>query len=151
MAAPPHHHQEVGVIVVGDLKSGKSTLIHRFIHGTAEPPPAGYKPTSFDKFYAAKTVMGGGSYHHTVGFTIWDTSGAPAYDTVRPLAYREADVFLVCFSVVEPNSLGRVKTHWVEEIRKHRPAAPLVLCGCMASLRSVNKFHIEVSVHGDIP
>jgi hypothetical protein len=28
-----------------------------------------------------------------------------------------------------------VKSHWLQEIRKHRPDAPIVLCGCMASLR----------------
>jgi small GTP-binding protein len=74
---------EVGIIVVGDLKSGKSTLIQRFIHG-ATAPSAPYKPTSFDKFYAGKRIG-----PDRVGFTIWDTSGAPAYDTVRPLAYRQ--------------------------------------------------------------
>ena len=134
MASHHNNYQhEVGVIVVGDLKSGKSTLIQRFIHGSSRGPPANdmYKPTSFDKFYASKQI----SRDLAVNFTIWDTSGAPAYDSVRPLAYREADVFLVCFSVVEPISLFNVTSHWLQAIRKHRPDAPIVLCGCMASLR----------------
>ena len=34
-----------------------------------------------------------------ISFTIWDTSGSPAYDSIRPLSYNEADIFMLCFSV----------------------------------------------------
>ena len=31
--------------------------------------------------------------------TIWDTSGSQNFDTVRPLSYGEADVFIICYKV----------------------------------------------------
>ena len=34
-----------------------------------------------------------------ISFTIWDTSGSQAYDSIRPLSYNEADIFMLCFSV----------------------------------------------------
>ena len=61
--------------------------------------------------------------------------GSIAYDSVRSLSYADADVFLVCFSVSDPNSLHNVRTKWNAEIRRHRPDAPVVLCGTAADLR----------------
>ena len=36
---------------------------------------------------------------------------------------------------LEPNTLLRIQEHWIPEVRKHRPDAPILLCGCMAKLR----------------
>ena len=36
-------------------------------------------------------------------------AGSPAYDSVRSLAYHDADVFLLCFNVSDPISLYNVK------------------------------------------
>ena len=40
---------------------------------------------------------------------LFDTAGQEEYDRLRPLAYPETDVFLVCFSVTLPDSLDNVK------------------------------------------
>ncbi|TRY61576.1 hypothetical protein TCAL_01479 [Tigriopus californicus] len=61
---------------------------------------------------------------------------SPAYDSVRPLAYHEADVFLLCYKISDPISLYNVKNKWIREIRKCRPEAPIVLCGCQSDLRN---------------
>ena len=62
--------------------------------------------------------------------------GSPAYDSVRSLSYQEADVFLVCYKISDPISLYNVKNKWIAEVRRHRPEAPVVLCGCMSDLRT---------------
>lgn len=36
--------------------------------------------------------------------------GTQAYDTVRPLAYQDAGVFLLCFTVSDPTSLQNAVT-----------------------------------------
>ena len=56
--------------------------------------------------------------------------GSPAYDSVRPLSYQEADVFLLCYKISDPISLYNVKNKWIRELRKHRPDVPVILCGC---------------------
>ena len=83
--------EEIRIVVVGDEKSGKSTLINRFIKDSL---PASYKPTSFDKFLVTREISG--SLYNLV---VWDTSGSHSFDTVRPLSYGEADVFIICFKV----------------------------------------------------
>ena len=39
-----------------------------------------------------------------VNLGLWDTAGQEEYNRLRPLAYPNADVFLIVFSVVEPAS-----------------------------------------------
>ena len=62
--------------------------------------------------------------------------GSPAYDSVRPLSYQEADVFLLCYKISDPISLYNVKNKWIRELRQHRPDVPVILCGCQSDLRS---------------
>ena len=45
-------------------------------------------------------MIGGEPY--TLG--LFDTAGQEDYDRLRPLSYPQTDVFLVCFSVVNPSS-----------------------------------------------
>jgi Rho family GTPase 3 len=119
--------EEIRIVVVGDEKSGKSTLINRFV---SDSLPASYKPTSFDKFLVTREISGA-----LFNLVVWDTSGSPNFDTVRPLSYGEADVFIICFKISDPLSLYNVRTRWLEEIRAHS-RAPVLLCGCMADLRT---------------
>lgn len=44
---------------------------------------------------------------YTLG--LFDTAGQEDYDRLRPLSYPQTDVFLVCFSVVNPSSYENVK------------------------------------------
>ena len=54
----------------------------------------------------AVTVMIAGE-PHTLG--LFDTAGQEDYDRLRPLSYPQTDVFLVCFSIVNPASFENTK------------------------------------------
>ena len=47
-----------------------------------------------------------------ISFTIWDTSGSQAYDSIRPLSYNEADIFMLCFSVAGTKENINVFIEW---------------------------------------
>lgn len=64
-------------------------------------------------------------------------------DRLRPLCYKNADVFLLCYSVVRPCSFRNLITRWVPEIRQHCPGAPLVLVGTQLDLRE----DVQVLIH----
>lgn len=46
-------------------------------------------------------------------------TGQEQYDSLRVLAYPGTDVFLVCFSLIDPKSFENVAKVWVPEIKHH--------------------------------
>ena len=58
----------------------------------------------FDNY--AVTVMQGGEPYT---LELIPTSGREDYNRLWPLTYPQADIFLVCFSVVSPSSFANVK------------------------------------------
>lgn len=51
------------------------------------------------------------------------------YDRLRPLSYPMTDVFLICFSVVNPASFQNVREEWVPELQEYAPSVPYLLIG----------------------
>ncbi|KPP58433.1 hypothetical protein Z043_123743, partial [Scleropages formosus] len=51
------------------------------------------------------------------------------YDRLRPLSYPMTDVFLICFSVVNPASFQNVREEWVPELQEYAPSVPFLLIG----------------------
>ncbi|GAB6026801.1 hypothetical protein CHUAL_013294 [Chamberlinius hualienensis] len=60
---------------------------------------------------------------------------SPAYDMVRPLAYQDAKVFLLCFQISQPDSLENTVNKWLPEVGHYAPKVPIVLCGCQSDTR----------------
>lgn len=58
---------------------------------------------------------------------LWDTAGQEEYDRLRPLSYPQTEIFLICFSLVEPTSFQNVKNKWIPEIRHHTTKDMLIL------------------------
>ena len=67
---------------------------------------------------------------------IFDTTGnCTVYERLRPLSYPQTDVFLLCFSVDDPNSFHNIRAEWVPEITHHCPQVNWVLVGTKTDLR----------------
>lgn len=79
-----------------------------------------------------------------VKLQLCDTAGQDEFDKLRPLCYTNADIFLLCFSVVGPSSFQNVSEKWVPEIRCHCPKAPIILVGTQSDLREDVKVLIEL-------
>nr|XP_006212453.3 rho-related GTP-binding protein RhoU [Vicugna pacos] len=79
-----------------------------------------------------------------VRLQLCDTAGQDEFDKLRPLCYTNADIFLLCFSVVSPSSFQNVCEKWVPEIRCHCPRAPIILVGTQSDLREDVKVLIEL-------
>lgn len=56
------------------------------------------------------------------------------FDEFRALSYAHTDVFLLCFSVVNPTSFHNITKKWVSEIRAYNPSSPIVLVGTQSDL-----------------
>ncbi|XP_069589925.1 rho-related GTP-binding protein RhoJ isoform X2 [Ranitomeya imitator] len=114
-------------VVVGDGAVGKTCLVMSYANDAF---PEQYVPTVFDH-YAVTVTVGGKQY--LLG--LYDTAGQEDYDQLRPLSYPNTDVFLICFSVVNPASYQNVQEEWVSELRACMPHVPYVLIGTQIDLR----------------
>jgi len=119
--------QNVNCVVVGDGAVGKTSLL---ISYTENRFTAEYVPTVFDNFTTGVEVDG-----KLINFALWDTAGQEEYARLRALSYPETDVFLLCFSVVEPSSFENIKSKWYPEVTHHCPEAKILLVGTKIDLR----------------
>ncbi|KAK3594997.1 hypothetical protein CHS0354_003720 [Potamilus streckersoni] len=114
-------------VVVGDGGVGKTSLLLSYTTGGIMTD---YVPTCFDTYHVAMHVM-----DEDYTLCIIDTAGQETYDRLRTLCYYETDVFIVCFSVEDPDSYENVQSKWVPEIKALRPNTPFVLVGTQTDLR----------------
>ncbi|CAG9539260.1 unnamed protein product [Cercopithifilaria johnstoni] len=115
-------------VVVGDGACGKTNLIIAQAGGEFIEQ---YTPTAFDD-YAIEALING----KTKVLTVRDTAGEDDYNTLRPLSYPDADVFIVCYSVERPESLKSVQEKWIPEIRRFCPDVPILVVGNKKDIRN---------------
>eukprot|EP00093_Oithona_nana_P004500 04500.XXX_4285_356_1 [CDS] Oithona nana genome sequencing. len=134
---------DCNVVLVGDVRVGKSALLNRFLNNRFAEA---YKPTAFEKSTSSAMVAG-----RRLKYTIWDTTGSHAVSSSRAMAYREADVFLLCYKITEPSSLFNALNHWCPEMRAVAPSTPIILVGCQSDLRQNREILFNLSKQGRAP
>ena len=161
MADDDDEFPPIKMVVVGDGAVGKTCLLTVFANGEF---PTNYVPTVFDNTSKDHTFVLDGE-ETTMQFDIWDTAGQEDLDRLRPLSYRGAAVFLVCFSVMHPASFENIEFKWLPEIEHHRRKgghtsgndddpghdAKIVLCGTKSDLRNDSNAIAKLNDEGKKP
>ncbi|EFC41679.1 rho family small GTPase [Naegleria gruberi] len=124
--------ESIKCVVVGDGAVGKTALLIAYSSGCF---PEDYVPTVFDN-YNKNISYGDG----IVSIALYDTAGQEDYDRLRPLSYPDTDVFLVCFSLENPNSLENCQSKWAEELKHYNPDTPIVLVGTKLDLKKDEEY-----------
>jgi len=132
-------------VFVGDGAVGKTCML---ISYTTDTFPKEYLPTVFENYTAMMVVDG-----ITTNLELWDTAGQEGYAALRPLAYNQADVFVVCFDVTSKTSFDNVANMWVPELKGHKDGknAPIILVGTKTDLRKNTEKLAELSRQGRSP
>lgn len=117
----------IKLVVIGDGAVGKTCLLIAYANNRF---PEDYIPTVFDNYVVNLTAG-----DQTIELGLWDTAGQEEYDRLRPLSYANANVFLVCFSVVNPVSFENVSAKWFPEVMHFCPEVPQLLVGTKMDLR----------------
>uniref|UniRef100_A0A8C5QPR2 Uncharacterized protein n=1 Tax=Leptobrachium leishanense TaxID=445787 RepID=A0A8C5QPR2_9ANUR len=111
-------------VVVGDSEVGKTCLLTRDINDTVL-----LHQMPLDLIVDGKSAS----------LSLWDTSGNEDYDRLRPLSYPHTDIFLICFSLVNPASYENVFSKWSPEVKLYCRNTPIILVGTKLDLRDDEK------------
>lgn len=114
-------HAKIKCVLVGDGGTGKTSIIHYFIH---KQRLQSYVPTVFDN--RCVDITNGNTL---VSVNFWDTAGQEAYDKLRPLSYADAHVVLLVFSITSQTTLNNVLAKWHPEIKHYCKKTPIILVG----------------------
>ncbi|KAI4797937.1 hypothetical protein KUCAC02_024739 [Chaenocephalus aceratus] len=139
----PSQSVKCKIVVVGDSQCGKTALLHVFAKDCF---PETYVPTVFENYTASFEID-----TQRIELSLWDTSGSPYYDNVRPLSYPDSDAVLICFDISRPETLDSVMKKWKGEIQEFCPNTKMLLVGCKSDLRTDLSTLVELSNHRQTP
>ncbi|KAK3516139.1 hypothetical protein QTP70_005416 [Hemibagrus guttatus] len=83
----------------------------------------------------ALTTLSPATHSQFAGLALSQVINMEDYNQLRPLSYPNTDVFLICFSVVNPASYYNVQEEWVPELKSCMPHVPYILIGTQIDLR----------------
>ncbi|XP_016315977.1 rho-related GTP-binding protein Rho6-like [Sinocyclocheilus anshuiensis] len=116
------------LVLVGDVQCGKTAMLQVL---AKDCYPETYVPTVFENYTACLELDG-----QRVELSLWDTSGSPYYDNVRPLCYSDSDAVLLCFDISRPDIFDSGLKKWRAEILDFCPSTHILLVGCKTDLRT---------------
>uniref|UniRef100_A0AC34RD19 Uncharacterized protein n=2 Tax=Panagrolaimus sp. JU765 TaxID=591449 RepID=A0AC34RD19_9BILA len=116
--------ETIKCVLIGDSGVGKSALIHTYVKNGFR---RGYIPGKLEDGVHETIAKGLNNKRYIL--QIQDTEGKSVFDLVRPFDYADANVFLICFSIVSPASFKNVELKWIRELIIHCPKIPFILVG----------------------
>ncbi|KAH3854335.1 cell division control protein 42 homolog [Dreissena polymorpha] len=118
--------------LVGDGMVGKTSLALAFTNN--QTPDENYVATVFDN-YAGNVSVHGEQYT----ISIFDSPGQHDYQSVRAYSYLDSEVIIVCYSVVDRDTLENVRDVWIPETTTQtKRKKPIILIGCQTDIRIPN-------------
>lgn len=97
------------VLVVGDVSTGKTSFIKRYVHNIFS---ASYKSTIGVDF-ALKAIMW--NDHTNIRLQLWDIAGQERFSNMTRVYYKDAVAAFVVFDVLRPSTFESVKK-WKQDI-----------------------------------
>ena len=131
------------IVIVGDGMCGKSSTISVYLGNRF---PTEYVPTVYEN-YTHKVKQDGRS----ISLRLWDAAVQEDFEMFRPVLYRKASVFVVMYSVDQPDSLANVYEKWVPEVRQYCPDVPIILVANKTDLRYDSSVLGQLSEYDEAP
>ncbi|KAK8837299.1 hypothetical protein M9Y10_036729 [Tritrichomonas musculus] len=121
--------KQIKCLIVGDGTVGKTSLVMTYLLNSF---PHDFLPAVFDNYTCSILPK----YKNKPFIPqIVDTIALEDYKSHRIVTYQDADVFIICFSLISQVSMQNVETLWIPEIKKNCPNVPYILVGTKSDLR----------------
>lgn len=122
------------VVVVGDHGAGKSSLIIALATDSfPEKPPPVLPPTRLPPDF----------YPDRVPLTIVDTSSRQEDKIRTEMECKKADAIVLTYSCDRPQTLDRLSSYWLPELRRLEIKVPVIVVGCKLDLRDDSQSSLE--------
>ena len=70
---------------------------------------------------------------------------------IRRLSYPDAEIFLLCFNICNPDSFDRIRDKWAPELREYRGDVPIILVGTQVDQRNNVDIKCKLNREGKKP
>ncbi|XP_069117253.1 uncharacterized protein [Argopecten irradians] len=138
VTSSPSETRCIQCTLVGDMAIGKTSIIKAYTDRTNCKPPPG---TVFDNYAGTSKYI---DQEFTV--SVFDCSSKPDHASIRLFAYKDSDVFVLCYSVMDRDSFYHIKSKWLPEITSIMgKRVKLVLVATQTDLRD------SIDLDQDIP
>ncbi len=114
-------------LFLGDMNCGKSNLITTYCKDRFFEQ---YQPTILHFCQSDVKVM-----KRTLDVILADTSGRNDFKPLRQCAYFKTDIAILCYSAENRNTLERIRTYWLPELKECAPKCPFVIVETKKDLR----------------
>ncbi|XP_006664229.1 ras-related protein Rab5A [Oryza brachyantha] len=115
------------LVLLGDVGTGKSSLVLRFVKGQFVE----FQESTIGAAFFSQTLA---VNDETVKFEIWDTAGQERYHSLAPMYYRGAAAAVVVYDITNAASFTRAKK-WVQELQAQgNPNTIMALAGNKADM-----------------
>ena len=120
--APSVVSQDIKEVMLGESNVGKTCICARFVQGRFPTDTT----MTIGATYSTKIINvqgrggggGGGDMGRRAKLQIWDTAGQERFRSMARLYFREAKIGIVCFDIMDKNSLSGAE-YWINELRRH--------------------------------
>ncbi|XP_042384791.1 ras-related protein RHN1-like [Zingiber officinale] len=124
------------LVLLGDMGTGKSSLVLRFVKGQFFE----FQESTIGAAFFSQTLAVSDA---TVKLEIWDTAGQERYHSLAPMYYRGASAAIIVYDISRMDSFERAKK-WVQELQKQgNPDMVTALAGNKCDLEEKRKVPTE--------
>ncbi|GAB4852576.1 Complex III subunit 3 [Ancistrocladus abbreviatus] len=137
MARAGNKNIQAKLVLLGDMGTGKTSLVLRFVKGQFFD----FQESTIGAAFFTQVLS---LNEATVKFDIWDTAGQERYHSLAPMYYRGAAAAVVVYDITSMESFEKAKK-WVQELqRQGNPNMFTVLVANKADLDTKRKVDNEV-------
>ncbi|KAJ7969623.1 Ras-related protein [Quillaja saponaria] len=110
MARTGSKNIQAKLVLLGDMGTGKTSLVLRFVKGQFSE----YQESTIGAAFFTQVLS---LNEATIKFDIWDTAGQERYHSLAPMYYRGAAAAIVVYDITSMDSFLRAKK-WVQELQR---------------------------------